>query len=90
MMPIGSFATAPSVTRKQMCSGVWPGVCITSSRMLPTVMMSPSFTSRAPSDCAKAYCQSLPPSAERSSWAPLASDSVSSPPAIAQVATDGR
>ena len=34
-----------SVNRKEMLSGVWPGVCITSNIRLPMEKRSPSFTS---------------------------------------------
>jgi hypothetical protein len=42
--PIGLSAPAVSVIMKAMCSGVWPGVCITSTLMLPTFQLSPSRT----------------------------------------------
>ncbi len=48
-MPIGRSLVARSVTTKQMCSGVWPGVCRTSMRTRPSSISSPSRTSCAPS-----------------------------------------
>ena len=52
---------------------------MTSSRMLPTLITSPSWSSVAPSPLANAYCQSLPPSAESRSSAPDARASSRAP-----------
>jgi hypothetical protein len=35
--PMGLSAPAVSVIMKAMCSGVWPGVCSTSTLILPTI-----------------------------------------------------
>ena len=68
---IGSVAAWVSVTRNVRCSGVCPGVWITSKRTLPTLKVCPSFSSTAPDALAKAYVQSGPPSSDSSSVAPV-------------------
>ena len=76
---MGRSAPAVSVTRKDRCSGVCPGVCIASIRMLPTMKVSPSCSRTAPSSAANAYRQSAPPSSERYSRAPVAAASSRAP-----------
>lgn len=63
----GFVVAGISVSRKLMLSGVCPGVCKTSNVKLPNFIIPPFFRPL----WGNSYCQSLPPSAERNSSAPV-------------------
>src|SRR5690606_40987404 len=74
VMALAGFEV-PSFSRKVMLSGVCPGVCITSSVIVPRRILLPFFKDV----CGNWYCQSFPPSSERYKPAPVAARSSREP-----------
>src|SRR5699024_1671937 len=65
-IPIGLSVAALSVTRNEICSGVWPGVNKILKLIFPILNVSPSFTSSQlyEESCNHSYFQFSSPSSD--------------------------